>query len=169
MEDFEENKVHLQKILLKSLLFFLFPKFLELFFTPKNTPPKFWNSKLGLMDIFLGHPVYSAGIKWYKLSFDSEKQVMKIVLMMSLVIVSRISESRVSKCCDENEMFYLEKMMCHSEEKVIILRHPRTVLTIFRNCAASLLKFYCEQNSSIFFPRLGYPIFIGLRNTKQNV
>ena len=52
MEDFEENKVHLLKILLKNLLFFLFPKFLELFFTPKNTPPKFWNSKLGLMDIF---------------------------------------------------------------------------------------------------------------------
>ena len=31
--------------------------FLELFFTPKNTPPKFKKSKMGLNRIFLGHPV----------------------------------------------------------------------------------------------------------------
>ena len=36
---------------------FLFPKFLELFFTPKNTPSKVKNSKMGLNQIFLGHPV----------------------------------------------------------------------------------------------------------------
>ena len=33
------------------------PKFLKLFFTPKNTPPKVKNSKMGLNHIFLGHPV----------------------------------------------------------------------------------------------------------------
>ena len=57
MEDFEQNKVHLLKILLNNLIFFLFPKFLELFFTPKNTPSKVKNSKMGLNQIFLGHPV----------------------------------------------------------------------------------------------------------------
>ena len=36
---------------------FLFPKFLELFFTPKNTPPKVKNSKPDNITIFLGHPV----------------------------------------------------------------------------------------------------------------
>ena len=36
---------------------FLFPKFLELFFTPKNTPPKVKNSKPFRITIFLGHPV----------------------------------------------------------------------------------------------------------------
>ena len=35
----------------------MFPKFLELFFTPKNTLPKVKNSKMGLNRIFLGHPV----------------------------------------------------------------------------------------------------------------
>ena len=34
------------------------PKFLELFFTPKNTLPKVKISKMGLNRIFLGHPVY---------------------------------------------------------------------------------------------------------------
>ena len=57
MEDFEQNKVHLLKILLNNLIFFLFPKFLELFFTPKNTPPKVKNSKPFWITIFLGHPV----------------------------------------------------------------------------------------------------------------
>ena len=36
---------------------FLFPKFLELFFTPKNTPPKVKNSKPFWITIFFGHPV----------------------------------------------------------------------------------------------------------------
>jgi len=54
---------------------------------------------------------------------------------MSLVIVSRISESRVSKCCDENEMFYLEKMMCHSEEKMINDVYQPTV---YKNLLANL-------------------------------
>ena len=31
---------HLLKSLLNNLIFFLFPKLLELFFTPENTPPK---------------------------------------------------------------------------------------------------------------------------------
>ena len=57
MEDFEQNKVHLLKIFLNNLLFFLFPKFLELFFTPKNTSPKVKNSKPDKRLIFLGHPV----------------------------------------------------------------------------------------------------------------
>ena len=35
---------------------FLFLKFLELFFTPKNTPPKVKKSKIGLNHIFLGTP-----------------------------------------------------------------------------------------------------------------
>ena len=35
----------------------IFPKFLELFFTPKNTPSKVKNSKMGLNQIILGHPV----------------------------------------------------------------------------------------------------------------
>ena len=39
-----------------NLHFFLFPKFLELFFTPKNTPSKVKNSKMGLNQIFLGTP-----------------------------------------------------------------------------------------------------------------
>ena len=43
MEDYEQNKVHLLKILLNNPIFFMFPKFLELFFTPKNTPPKVRN------------------------------------------------------------------------------------------------------------------------------
>ena len=52
MEDFEQNKVHLLKILLNNHIFFLFPKFLELFFTPKNTPHKPKNSKLDKIPIF---------------------------------------------------------------------------------------------------------------------
>ena len=43
--------------MLNNLIFFLFPKFLELFFTPKNTPPKVQNSKPFRITIFLGHPV----------------------------------------------------------------------------------------------------------------
>ena len=41
-------------ILLNSLNFFLVPKFLELFFTLKNTPPKVRNWKPDNRDIFLG-------------------------------------------------------------------------------------------------------------------
>ena len=54
---FSEKNAHLLKILLYNPIFFLFPKFLELFFTPKNTPPKSKNSKLDKIPIFLGHPV----------------------------------------------------------------------------------------------------------------
>ena len=50
------NKVHLLKILLNNLIFFLFPEFLELFFTPKNTPPKVKNSKPDNITIFFGTP-----------------------------------------------------------------------------------------------------------------
>ena len=35
---------------------FLFPKFLKLFFSPKNTLPKVKNSKMGLNCIFFGTP-----------------------------------------------------------------------------------------------------------------
>ena len=45
-EYFRGNKVHLLKILLNNLYFFLFSKFLELFFTPENTPPMLKNSKM---------------------------------------------------------------------------------------------------------------------------
>ena len=34
-----------QILLKKNLIFFLLPKFLQLFFTPKNIPPKVKNSK----------------------------------------------------------------------------------------------------------------------------
>ena len=44
--------VYLLKILLNKPIFFLFPKFLELFFTPKNTPHKPKNSKLDKIPIF---------------------------------------------------------------------------------------------------------------------
>ena len=50
------NNVYLLKILLSNLIFLLFPKFLELLFTHKNTPPKVKNSKMGLNHIFLGTP-----------------------------------------------------------------------------------------------------------------
>ena len=53
---FSEKNAHLLKILLYNPIFFLFPKFLELFFTPKNTPPKPKISKLDKIPIFLGHP-----------------------------------------------------------------------------------------------------------------
>ena len=43
----------------KQPYIFWFPKFLELFFTPKNTPPKLRNSKMSLKVILLGHHVYS--------------------------------------------------------------------------------------------------------------
>ena len=56
LEDFEQNKAHLLKILLNNPVFFLFPKFLESFFTPKNTPPKVKNSKLDKRCIFFGTP-----------------------------------------------------------------------------------------------------------------
>ena len=71
MEDFEQNKVHLLKILLNNLIFFLFPKFLELFFTPKNTPPKVKNSKkmedfeqnkVHLLKVLLNNLIFSVAI-----------------------------------------------------------------------------------------------------------
>ena len=37
-------------------IFFLFPKFLELFLTPKKTPPKVKKLKMGLNRIFFGTP-----------------------------------------------------------------------------------------------------------------
>ena len=46
------KNAHLLKILLYNPLYFLFPKFLELFFTPKYTPPKVKNSKLDKRSIF---------------------------------------------------------------------------------------------------------------------
>ena len=50
------KNAHLIKILLYNPIYFLFPKFLEIFLTPKNTPPKSKNSKLDKIPIFLGHP-----------------------------------------------------------------------------------------------------------------
>ena len=40
------NNVIILKILLINLIFFLLPKFLELYFTPENTPPKLKNSNM---------------------------------------------------------------------------------------------------------------------------
>ena len=67
MEDFEQNKVHLLKILLNNLIFSLFPKFLKLFFTPINNPPKVKNSKPFQITIFLGgHPVDPSILMCYR-------------------------------------------------------------------------------------------------------
>ena len=57
---FSEKNAHLLKILLYNPIFFLFPKFLELFFTPKNTPSKSKNSKLDKIPIFFGTPCSSS-------------------------------------------------------------------------------------------------------------
>ena len=43
-------------ILLNNFIFFLFPKFLELFFTPKNADLMVKNSKMGLNHIVFGTP-----------------------------------------------------------------------------------------------------------------
>ena len=51
------KNAHLLKILVYDPIFLLVPESLELFFTPKNTPLKVKNSKMGLNQIFLGHPV----------------------------------------------------------------------------------------------------------------
>ena len=53
------KNAHLLKILLYNPIFSLFQMFLELFFTPKNTPPKVKISKLDKRwdAFFLGHPV----------------------------------------------------------------------------------------------------------------
>ena len=56
MQVYKKQKVHLLKILLNNPIFFLFPKFLELFFTPKNTSPKPKKSKLDKSPIFFGTP-----------------------------------------------------------------------------------------------------------------
>ena len=53
----KRKKVILLRLLLNNPIFLLFPKFLEFFFTPKNTPPNVKNSKPNKRDIFLGHPV----------------------------------------------------------------------------------------------------------------
>ena len=50
------NNINLLKILPNNRILFLFPKFLELFFTPVKTPPKFKNSKLNKRCIFWGTP-----------------------------------------------------------------------------------------------------------------
>ena len=52
----QKKNADLLKILLYNPIFFLFPKFLELFFTPKNTPPEPKNSKLDKIPIFFGTP-----------------------------------------------------------------------------------------------------------------
>ena len=50
------KNARLLKILLYNPIYFWFPKFLELFFTPKNTPPKSKKSKLDKIPIFFGTP-----------------------------------------------------------------------------------------------------------------
>ena len=52
------NNVNLLKILPSNPRIFLFQKFLELFFTPKNTSPKVKNSKLDKRCIFLINKVH---------------------------------------------------------------------------------------------------------------
>ena len=43
-------------------IFFFIPEFLELFFTPKNTPPKLKNSKLDKSPILFGTPNRMSGL-----------------------------------------------------------------------------------------------------------
>ena len=52
MEDFEQNKVHLLKILLNNLIFFFVPKVLRIIFYPQKHP-----SQGQKLKSFLGHPV----------------------------------------------------------------------------------------------------------------
>ena len=59
MEDFEQNKVHLLKILLNNPIFFLFPKFLELFLPLKTPLPRSETQNWTKEAFFLGHPVGS--------------------------------------------------------------------------------------------------------------
>ena len=73
MEDFEQNKVHLLKILLNNLIFFLFPKFLELFFTPKKNPPKVKNSKMSLNHLVFGTPFSKFICEENSMLFHAEK------------------------------------------------------------------------------------------------
>ena len=49
-------------ILLNNLISFLFPKSLELFSTPKNTPPILKNSKMSYREIFWGTPSNTVGL-----------------------------------------------------------------------------------------------------------
>ena len=69
---FSEKNAHLLKILLYNPIFFLFPKFLELFFTPKNTPSKSKNSKLDKSPIFLGTPCRCASYSIYDNTYDKK-------------------------------------------------------------------------------------------------
>ena len=55
---FWTKEVSFTQIVLNNPIFFVFPKILELFFTPKKTPPKVKNSKPDKRDIFFGQPVY---------------------------------------------------------------------------------------------------------------
>ena len=56
---FSDKQCQFTQNFAKQPYIFLFPKFLELFFTPKNTSPKVKNSKLGKRSISLGHPVHT--------------------------------------------------------------------------------------------------------------
>ena len=68
----------------KKLYIFLLPKFLELFFTPKNTPPRLRNSKISLKIIFFGTPciyiqlpLYFSSLSILKLCYDHVEQNFK--------------------------------------------------------------------------------------------
>jgi len=54
---FLRNNVCLLKILLSNLIFFSQSSYIYLFLTPKYTPPKVSNSKMGFNHIFFIHPV----------------------------------------------------------------------------------------------------------------
>ena len=77
MEDFEQNKVHLLKILLNNLIFFWFSKFLELFFAPENTPSKLKNSNISKREIFflvwfIGNKIQNyVSMNWVKIFCSS--------------------------------------------------------------------------------------------------
>ena len=75
------KEVSFTQILLNNPIFFVFPKFLEIFSTLKKTPPKVKNSKPDKRDIFLGHPVYSGQqLKLCAISFKKETLITIIVL-----------------------------------------------------------------------------------------
>ena len=54
---FSDKKCTFTQNFAKEPYIFLFQKFLESFFTPKNTTPKVRKSKHDKRNIFLGHPV----------------------------------------------------------------------------------------------------------------
>ena len=90
---FLKNNVCLLKILLSNLIFFLFSKLLELFFTPKNTPPKVKNSKMGFNHIFFYTPCRSLTFFFW----------IKNLFMCSSVLI------RSPKCSDEITTKFLKK------------------------------------------------------------